>query len=117
MKSAVTFFRKQLGFSGSTQHNGRGVYEMEINDDDITTGDIEQRLRYRLQQWQTKDMIEKLEEDTQYISITLRDSLFDVPKWKQQFGDMIFDNNSYRTLCFNKQYGNLGVIMTFKELP
>jgi hypothetical protein len=113
MKSAVTFFRKQLGFKGSTDHNGRGVYVMDISDSTITADDVNQRIRHCLPKWESKDMVEKVVEDAQYISITLKDELFDIPEWKAKYADMSIPNNSYRTLCFNKTYGSLGVVMTF----
>jgi hypothetical protein len=115
MKSAVSFFRKQLGYKGRSQHNGRGVYEMDIDheEDYAFNGTVEDRIRFCLEKWQTKGLVEKVEETDQSIKITLKDELFDRPDYLNDPALKGLDNQSYRTLYYGKKFQTLGVVMTF----
>lgn len=109
LKSAVTFFRKQLGFRGASQHNGRGVFEMDITDA-VTKEDIELKLRQCIDKWHDKDIIQSVTEDDRFLSVILKDSIFQPGPWTEYTKT----NQSYRQLSFNKQYGCLGVCMVFE---
>lgn len=101
MKSAVSFVRKELGFKGKTFHNGRGVYEMETNDPNLTIDEIGRRVEYCVNKWKSKGWIEKVEEDSdKFLVVTFRKDLFDP---------------SYRTFLFGKMYGNLGIMYTWSH--
>lgn len=108
LKSAVTFFRRELGLRGQTEHNGRGTYEMDV-DDDLTTAELEARLRSCVAKWQTKGLIERVDEDARCINVTLLDNLFP-PKSYLTFNNA---RQPYRTLVFHKANGALGVCMAF----
>jgi len=104
MTSATTFFRKQLGYKGQSQHNGRGVVVMDI-DDDVTAAEVEMKIRACLDRWLDKNMVEEIQEDEYGLRITLKASLFETGSWHE----------SYRCLAFGKKTGHVGVVMVFKE--
>jgi hypothetical protein len=109
LKSAVTFFRKQLGFKGNTQHNGRGVYEMEIDYDWDYPRNVEEQIRHCLKNWEMKGMVEKVEDDEKFLVITLKDELFERETWLDNVET--YPNQCYRVLYYGKKNHSLGVTM------
>jgi hypothetical protein len=115
IKSSVTFFRKQLGFKGKSEHNGRGVYEMFFSDEDLETNDIILRLRTLIDKWHAKDIIDVVTEDEKFLTVSIKTECFAIPEYLKD-PDMssisLLWKESYRTLCVNKQCGAVGVLFS-----
>lgn len=55
IKSVPTFLRKQLKIKGATSHNGRGVYEMDMN---CETKELQSSVYTKLGQWKEQGIVE-----------------------------------------------------------
>lgn len=112
IKSAVTFFRKQIGLRGKTQHNSRGAFEMSF-EDGITVDNLVNTSRNVMNSLKSKGMLEMFEEDEQTIKFVLRDDLFNSTCSTEFTGK----NQAYRKIVvlkqpvFGKPYAYVG--MTF----
>jgi hypothetical protein len=106
IKSGVTFFRKQLGFRGRSEHNGRGVYEMEMLNDDydpVDAGVIIARAREVAKKLVEENKVD-VEEDGTFLTITIKSHLVDNPH------PNFLGNAPYTTLSVGLRYGQVGVV-------
>jgi len=92
IKSAVSFFRKQLNVKGTSIHNGRGAYEMDY---DCTVDELAERIAVLTVQH--ADML-NVADDGKWTEITLKKELA--------------PDQAYRTLMFNADNGMLYCIMS-----
>lgn len=88
IKSAVSFFRKQLKIKGRTQHNGRGCYEMEYN---CNVEELKTRIA---------DMVAKNP-----------DQFTVAPNGMIELKAELCEQEYYRTLCVSERWGTLIVVM------
>lgn len=93
-RSLVTFLRKKLAITGQSEHNGRGVYEME----------------YEIPRHELLDRILKLVGEYHYTVESVDNT--DPSYFAVRFSDEYFDK-SYRTLCLKLHgHGDLSVMFT-----
>lgn len=95
IKSCVTFFRRQLKIKGSTDHDGRGCYEMEF---DCSVADLQRRVDDLITAH--PDMFDVTRDaDNASVTVTI----------KQEFAP----DQSYRTLLLNPHtpHYTLNVVM------
>jgi hypothetical protein len=70
IQSVPTFVRRQLKVKGKTKHNGRGCFIMDV--DGATTEEIRAKLKELLVKWQKANLVEKVQEDNDKLSISFR---------------------------------------------
>ena len=83
--AAVSWIRNQLKVKGKSLHSGRGSYACLCND--LTRIELVERVKAKLEEWLSKNMIEKVEEDEDSISIWFKD---------------LFKDEYYKTFVFHK---------------
>lgn len=72
-KSLVTFIRKQLGFKGKSQHNGRGAYECSA---DCEPGVLYNKVSLKIAEWQKAGLTEKVNVRIEGVEIIFKESIF-----------------------------------------
>lgn len=106
-KSLVTFIRKQLKVKGTSQHNGRGVYEMYA--DDLTQPMLDElhvKVEELLGYWDSRGLVKDVVREEGRIRIVFSADAFD---------------NSYRVFTIYPNVLSLnynlfgGVTMTFSD--
>jgi len=69
IKSAVSFFRKELGIKGKTRHNGRGFYDMDY---DCTRDELESRIKDKIEDWCADGIVETVEYSSTRVAVRLK---------------------------------------------
>jgi hypothetical protein len=84
-QSAVTWMRNQLKAKGFTSHNGRGVFECEVNN--LTAKELYNKALQKIDMWKEKEIIESVENKDNCLIVKLKDIFNEAGK-------------NYRTFCF-----------------
>jgi hypothetical protein len=93
MNSICTFIRRQLKIKGATEHNGRGVYEMDY---DCSYEELRKKIDDKVAVWQQQNLIELVDEDDNWISV--------------KFVEQMTEGGYYRSFALGKKHHHLGVL-------
>ena len=109
-RSAVTFVRKGLGLKGSTEHNGRGVYECSVRDETVTWDKLKELVLKKVEDWKAKGLVVEVKQNHREVrgaNYEVIQVVLDPKVFGEYYRTAYFDQYNYGSAICGRMYAVL----------